>query len=104
LRVCGGETPDRAFRQSLVEAALRFCAKLFGPQYAALLGKAKLQPTGREGGREGVSAVAASPPTGLGVGESHFGPVIRPHSMQGPASRCRGGGGCYPLRGSACVM
>jgi hypothetical protein len=35
-----GETPDRPFRQSQVEAAVPFCAKLFGPQYAALLGKA----------------------------------------------------------------
>jgi hypothetical protein len=36
----GGETPDRPFRRSQVEAALPFCAKLLGPQYAALLSKA----------------------------------------------------------------
>jgi hypothetical protein len=36
----GGETSDRPLRQSQVEAAVRFCAKLFGPQYGALLGKA----------------------------------------------------------------
>lgn len=31
---------DRAFRQSQVDAAVRFCAKVFGREYAALLGKA----------------------------------------------------------------
>lgn len=31
---------DRAFRQAQVEAALRFCAKAFGEDYAATLGKA----------------------------------------------------------------
>lgn len=31
---------DRAFRQSQVDAAVRFCAKVFGPEYAALLTKA----------------------------------------------------------------
>jgi hypothetical protein len=31
---------DRSFRQSQVDAAVRFCAKVFGPEYAALLGKA----------------------------------------------------------------
>ena len=30
----------RPFRQSQVDAAVRFCATVFGPQYAALLGKA----------------------------------------------------------------
>ncbi len=33
-------TPDRAFRQSQVDAAVRFCAKTFGREYAALLTKA----------------------------------------------------------------
>jgi hypothetical protein len=32
--------PDRAFRQSQVDAAVRFCSKVFGREYAALLGKA----------------------------------------------------------------
>jgi hypothetical protein len=31
---------DRSFRQSQVDAAARFCAKMFGPDYAALLTKA----------------------------------------------------------------
>jgi hypothetical protein len=38
LRGC--DPADRPFRQSQVDAAVRFCAKVFGPQYAALLGKA----------------------------------------------------------------
>ena len=36
----GVDPADRPFRQSQVDAAVRFCAKLFGPQYAAVLGKA----------------------------------------------------------------
>lgn len=36
----GGGAADRPFRQSQVDAAVRFCAKVFGPEYAALLGKA----------------------------------------------------------------
>jgi hypothetical protein len=31
---------DRSFRQSQVDAAVRFCAKVFGQEYASLLGKA----------------------------------------------------------------
>jgi hypothetical protein len=31
---------DRSFRQSQVDAAVRFCAKVFGKQYASLLDKA----------------------------------------------------------------
>jgi hypothetical protein len=31
---------DQAFRRSQVEAAARFCAKVFGHDYAALIGKA----------------------------------------------------------------
>ena len=31
---------ERAFRQSQVDAAVKFCAKLFGPEYASLLAKA----------------------------------------------------------------
>ena len=31
---------DRSFRQSQVDAAVRFCAKAFGQEYAALVGKA----------------------------------------------------------------
>ena len=38
LRGC--DPADQPFRQSQVDAAVRFCAKVFGPQYAALLGKA----------------------------------------------------------------
>jgi hypothetical protein len=34
------EEGDRSFRQSQVDAAVRFCAKIFGREYAALLGKA----------------------------------------------------------------
>jgi hypothetical protein len=30
----------RPFRQSQVDAGVRFCATVFGPQYAAVLGKA----------------------------------------------------------------
>jgi hypothetical protein len=33
-----------------------------------------------------------------------FATVIRPYFMHPPASRCRGGGACYPLRGLARVM
>jgi hypothetical protein len=36
----GAEAADRPFRQSQVDAAVRFCAKIFGAQYAAVLGKA----------------------------------------------------------------
>ncbi len=36
----GGDAADRSFRQSQVDAAVRFCARIFGPQYAAVLGKA----------------------------------------------------------------
>jgi hypothetical protein len=36
----GGDPADRPFRQSQVDAAVRFCAKVFGPEYAAVLGKA----------------------------------------------------------------
>jgi hypothetical protein len=38
LRHAGGG--DRAFRQSQVDAAVRFCAKVFGQEYASLLTKA----------------------------------------------------------------
>ncbi len=31
---------ERGFRQSQVDAAVRFCAAVFGPDYAALLGRA----------------------------------------------------------------
>jgi hypothetical protein len=31
---------DRRFRQSQVDAAVRFCAKIFGKEYASLLSKA----------------------------------------------------------------
>ena len=31
---------ERAFRQSQINAAVRFCSKVFGREYAALLGKA----------------------------------------------------------------
>ena len=36
----GADGADRPFRQSQVDAAVRFCAKAFGPEYAAVLGKA----------------------------------------------------------------
>jgi hypothetical protein len=32
---------DRSFRESQVDAAIRFCAKLFGPDYAAMLTRAR---------------------------------------------------------------
>jgi hypothetical protein len=38
LRAAG--PADRPFRQSQVEAAVRFCAKVFGQEYASLLAKA----------------------------------------------------------------
>jgi hypothetical protein len=44
----GGAPADRPFRQSQVDAAVRFCAKVFGPQYAALLGKAAEVAANRE--------------------------------------------------------
>jgi hypothetical protein len=31
---------DRSFRQSQIDAAVRLCAKVFGKDYAAMLGKA----------------------------------------------------------------
>ncbi len=36
----GAGQSDRSFRQSQVDAAVRFCAKVFGQEYASLLGKA----------------------------------------------------------------
>jgi hypothetical protein len=36
----GTQAADRLFRQSQIDAAVRFCAQVFGPQYATLLGKA----------------------------------------------------------------
>jgi hypothetical protein len=36
----GGDPADRPFRQSQVDAAVRFCAKVFGQEFAAVLGKA----------------------------------------------------------------
>ncbi len=36
----GASDSDRAFRQSQVDAAVRFCAKVFGQEYASLLAKA----------------------------------------------------------------
>jgi hypothetical protein len=38
LRGCGQS--ERRFRQSQVDAAVRFCAKVFGQEYASLLTKA----------------------------------------------------------------
>jgi hypothetical protein len=38
LRAAGPQ--DRSFRQSQVDAAVRFCAKIFGREYASLLAKA----------------------------------------------------------------
>jgi hypothetical protein len=36
----GASGSDRPFRQSQVDAAVRFCAKVFGQEYASLLAKA----------------------------------------------------------------
>jgi hypothetical protein len=36
----GAKPSERSFRQSQIDAAVRFCAKVFGPEYAALLAKA----------------------------------------------------------------
>jgi hypothetical protein len=36
----GGEPAERPYRQSQIDAALRFCRRVFGAEYAALLGKA----------------------------------------------------------------
>jgi hypothetical protein len=41
-------TADRSFRQSQVDAAVRFCAKVFGKQYASLLDKAAEVANGRD--------------------------------------------------------
>ena len=46
LRSC--EPADRPFRQSQLNAAVRFCGKVFGPEYAALLGKAAEVAAGGE--------------------------------------------------------
>src|SRR5262245_41297959 len=46
LRYAGDS--DRNFRQSQVDAAVCFCAKVFGPEYAALLGKAADVAGGKE--------------------------------------------------------
>jgi hypothetical protein len=48
----GAGDSDRPFRQSQVEAAVRFAAKVFGPEYAATLGKAaELARTASKGAR-----------------------------------------------------
>jgi hypothetical protein len=39
-RLRASESQERPFRQSQIDAALRFCGKVFGTEYAALLGKA----------------------------------------------------------------
>ena len=39
-RLRNAPAAERAARQSQVEAAIRFCARLFGPEYAGLLTKA----------------------------------------------------------------
>jgi hypothetical protein len=36
----GASAGERPFRQSQVDAAVRFCAKVFGQEYASLLAKA----------------------------------------------------------------
>jgi hypothetical protein len=36
----GASAGERSFRQSQVDAAVRFCAKAFGQEYASLLAKA----------------------------------------------------------------
>jgi hypothetical protein len=36
----GASDADRPFRQAQIDAAVRFCAKVFGKEYASLLGKA----------------------------------------------------------------
>ena len=46
LRMAG--EPDRPFRKSQVDAAIRFCAKAFGKDYAALLVKAAEMAAGSE--------------------------------------------------------
>ena len=38
--LCGSGDNERAFRQSQVDAAVRFCGKVFGQEYASLLTKA----------------------------------------------------------------
>jgi hypothetical protein len=52
----GAPAADRMFRQSQIAAAVRFCARVFGPQYAALLGKAAEVAAGSapRGGRQGL--------------------------------------------------
>jgi hypothetical protein len=39
-RLRGSPTAERSFRQSQLDAAVRFCAKLFGADYAGTLAKA----------------------------------------------------------------
>ena len=46
---------ERAFRQSQVDAAIRFCAKLFGAEYAGTLARAAdVAGEGRAEGRKGL--------------------------------------------------
>ena len=40
MRLRNSGDNERAFRQSQVDAAVRFCAKVFGQEYASLLTKA----------------------------------------------------------------
>ena len=44
----GASEPVRAFRQSQFHAAVQFCGKMFGPEYASLLLKAAEVATGAE--------------------------------------------------------
>src|SRR5581483_9249308 len=39
---------DRAFRQAQVDASVRFCTKIFGPEYGSTLGKAALAAAGED--------------------------------------------------------
>ena len=40
MRCAAPSDGERPFRQSQVDAAVRFCAKVFGQEYASLLAKA----------------------------------------------------------------
>ena len=56
MRCAAAGEHDRPFRKSQMDAAIRFCGKAFGQDYAALLAKAAEMADSRrtQGGGEGV--------------------------------------------------
>jgi hypothetical protein len=56
----GADDRERPFRQSQIDAAVRFCAKVFGAEYAGLLGKAA-EVASHGGDRKSAAPPAAEP-------------------------------------------